>query len=336
MNYTELIDILEAMLPNLIGLLFVTGMLASAYIAVRTSPGEPAADRHFVLLLSLGGVGAVFLAGIVLRALLGVPWTGDVVTPDGLLVGLGMAWGCGLLVLIARLAIGMVAIARLRAPSNSVEPGEAVHGLIRECARQLGLYSTPRVVFSRRCTSPLTTGATNPVVLLPDSMLEADEQELRFVLTHEFAHVRRKDCLAELMVQVMGALLWWNPLYWMVASRLRVLREMVCDQIVSYECRFPERYAELLVRFAVRSLLPFGPGFATIRMADKRSLHARIDHLVHGTRIRDDWFPRFLPTTMSNMETLRFTLFVVFVLVSFDAMFLSSLEEFSVDPRFFP
>lgn len=327
MTYIEWIDLLRAMLPNLIGLLILTAVLGSALWAVHTSPGEPAADRHFVLLLSLGGVGAVFVFGVLLRAVPGVVPTGDLVTPRRVLAGLGIAWMLGLLVLVVRLALGWFAIACLRYAPSSSGPSPELVPLAGRCAGSVGLLTVPPVIFARRCSSPIATGIFSPAVILPASMRESGEEELRHVLTHEFAHVRRGDCHAELMVQLMGALLWWNPLYWMVARRVRVLREMVCDQIVAFECGAPERYAGLLVRLAVRAMLPFGSGFAAIRMADRGSLHARVDRLVHGTQADRARIPRIFPTTMTNAETIGFVLFAVFVIMAFDTTILTSLEE---------
>lgn len=327
MTHIEWIDLLRAVLPDLIGLLILTAVMGSALWAVHTSPGEPAADRHFVLLVSLGGVGAVFGFGVLLRAIPGVVPTGDLITPQRVLAWLGIAWMLGLVVLVVRLALGWLAIACLRYAPSSSGPDPELVPLVRRCAGSVGLRARPPVIFARRCASPIATGIFHPAVILPASMRASDEQELRHVLTHEFAHVRRGDCRAELMVQSMGALLWWNPLYWMVARRVRVLREMVCDEIVAYECGGPERYAELLVRFAVRAMLPFGSGFAAIRMADTSSLHARVDRLVYGAEAERTRIPRVFPTTMTNSETIAFVLFAVFVIMAFDATILASLEE---------
>lgn len=327
MTSFDWLDLLRVLLPNLIGLLIITGLLASAVVAVRTSAGEPAADRHFVLLVSLGGVGVVFLLAIALRLALGVPWAGDFATTGYVLLGLGLAWALGIVLLAARLFLGWVCVSLLRLSRSTLRAGPEHERIISACRGYVGLRRAPAVFFARRCRSPMAAGIFSPAVILPRAMADADARDLRLVLTHEFAHVRRHDCLAEMLTQCMGALLWWNPFYWMLAKDLRVLREMVCDRIVASGCDCPQRYAELLIQLAARSFLPITPGFATVRMAEHGTLRTRVEHIVHGTTICRPRLPRILPTSMTNLETFCFVLFAVFVMVGVDATILATLEE---------
>ena len=327
MTYLECIHLLRAMLPNLMGLLFMMGLLGAGVIAVRTSPREQPVDRHFVLFLSVCGVGAVFLVGLLIRLVPNVKPVGDLITAEPVVLILAGAWALGLAVLLLRLTYGWVVLQGMWLFAPRVREGDPLWPVLRACARHVGLRRLPRVAFSRRCRSPLAFGVGNPCVLLPASLRDRPEHELRDVVTHEFAHVCRRDCGAQLLVQIVGSLLWWNPLYWMAAADLRLLREMVCDQIVVSGSARPDRYAALLVRFAERALLPFGPAFAAVRMAERGSLHARIDWLLSehtGYRAR---IPRILPTSMTSGETLAFLVFAVVLLACFDAMSISFLEE---------
>ena len=331
MNDLDLMDLLRVLLPNLAGVAIISALLGSAILAVRWSRRDLPADRHFVLLLSLGGVGAVLVFGVALRAVMGTGWVGDSVTTRQMLQGLGALWGIGLTALALRLTLGWLAIAKLRWGGGSMTPGARVLGVAWQCAGEMGLRKLPEILLSGRCVSPMATGVLSPAVILPVSMESAEEAELRLVLRHEFAHIARRDCMAELVVQLIGGLLWWNPLYWMVAGRVRVLREMACDQIAAFGCRGRRQYAELLVHFATRARLPFGPGFSAVRMADQRSLHARVDYLVRDGDPRGLRLSNFLPSTMSNLEAAGFMLCAVLVMVSLDAMMLAMLEEICAD-----
>ena len=320
MTYPDWIELLRALLPNAIGLLFITGLLGAGVIASRTSSKEPPVDRHFVLLLSLGGIGVVFLMGLLMRLLPNIQAVGDLITTEPVLLTLTGAWALGLTVLLLRLTVGWLVLQSLWLRAERVLPDDSLTPLLRSCAHHVGLRKLPKLAFSSRCRSPLAFGVGAPCVLLPASLRDADEHELRYVITHEFAHIRRRDCGAQLMVQLVGSLLWWNPLYWLAAADLRLLREMVCDQIVVTGCEHPNRYAALLVHFAERANLPFGPAFAAVRMAERGSLHARIDWMLGdhpGYRAR---IPRLLPTTMTSKETIAFTVFAIFFIVSLDIL----------------
>ena len=57
---------------------------------------------------------------------------------------------------------------------------------------------------SDRINTPLTYGIFRPVVLLPKNTDWTDEMKLRYVLAHEYTHIRRFDTLTKLC---------WPPLY---------------------------------------------------------------------------------------------------------------------------
>ncbi|MEZ5299703.1 MAG: M56 family metallopeptidase [Verrucomicrobiales bacterium] len=49
--------------------------------------------------------------------------------------------------------------------------------------------------------------------------------QLRSVILHELAHLKRRDPLAQWLTQLACALHWWNPLAWIAAWRIHVERE---------------------------------------------------------------------------------------------------------------
>lgn len=210
MTYLECIHQLRAMLPNLIGLLFMMGLLGAGVIAVRTSPREQPADRHFVLFLSVCGVGAVFLIGLLVRLLPNVKPVGDLITAEPVVLILAGAWALGLVVLLLRLTYGWIVLQSMWLFAPRVSEGDPLWPVLQTSARHVGLRRLPRVAFSRRCRSPLAFGVGNPCVLLPASLRDRPEHELRDVVTHEFAHVCCRDCGAQLLVQIVGSLLWWT------------------------------------------------------------------------------------------------------------------------------
>ena len=81
-------------------------------------------------------------------------------------------------------------------------------------------------------TTPLTCGVLRPLILLPQAARDWDESRLWAVLLHESAHVRRRDCMAKYLAQAARALYWWNPLAWMLATRLNHEQELACDDAV--------------------------------------------------------------------------------------------------------
>jgi TonB family protein len=90
------------------------------------------------------------------------------------------------------------------------------------------------VTLVRTETSDLlaTWGFLTPCVLLPAHASEWNEGRIRAALSHEFAHIRRGDWIAQLSSDILRVLFWFNPLFWMLCARLRREAEHASDDVV--------------------------------------------------------------------------------------------------------
>ncbi|MGH9937441.1 MAG: M56 family metallopeptidase, partial [Blastocatellia bacterium] len=70
------------------------------------------------------------------------------------------------------------------------------------------------------------------------------------VMLHELSHVKRRDCLMQGLAQLACAIYWFNPLVWIAAWRLRVERELACDDHVLEAGAKASDYASQLVEIA--------------------------------------------------------------------------------------
>ncbi|WP_419947796.1 M56 family metallopeptidase [Candidatus Palauibacter sp.] len=123
--------------------------------------------------------------------------------------------------------------------------------LARDIARRLGLGAAPAVYSTRAQLSPMVWWAGGKVrVLLPSKLLaEMDGSELRCILAHELAHVRRRDHVVRWLEWLACAAFWWNPVAWWARRRLRASEELCCDALaVSAIEAEPRTYAGALLR----------------------------------------------------------------------------------------
>ncbi len=126
-----------------------------------------------------------------------------------------------------------------------------------ECREAVGLRQSPWIVASTEVRSPALFGFSVPRLLLPAGLVETSAaQDLRFILMHEFCHVRRRDIALSWVASVLGILYWFNPLVWLIAARMRSDLEMACDALVlsklapSESKSYGETIIRLLERFA--------------------------------------------------------------------------------------
>jgi len=177
-----------------------------------------------------------------------------------------MAWAAGALVMGLRLAVGYRQMVRLRA--SAVPAGPALEGLCRDLAGRMRL-GAPEVLRAPFLHSPCVDGLRRPAILLPDD----SGVDLRDTFVHELAHLARRDVPWNLLRQSATALLWFQPLLWVLSRRMEVTAEEVCDDYVVEFGADRASYAGLLLEFAGRTLPPVAA--TAVGMVSLRSLLAR-------------------------------------------------------------
>jgi len=87
---------------------------------------------------------------------------------------------------------------------------------------------------STRIHCPVTIGLTRKLLLLPASINAGlPHADLRTVIAHEFAHMRRNDFLKNLIYELLALPAAYHPALWLTRDRIMETREIVCDQIAA-------------------------------------------------------------------------------------------------------
>ena len=167
----------------------------------------------------------------------------------GLAASAFLAWAVGASVMLARLAVSIGRVVRLRHSSRPVQD-EGQRSLMSEIGRRSGLHRIPELRVSRRLASPIAVGFGRPMVILPEHLLgSVSEDALRDILVHEAAHIRRRDHWIVLMQGLAGALYWPIPTVHALNRAIGREREALCDAQV-LEGRDPVGYGETLLLVA--------------------------------------------------------------------------------------
>ena len=125
-------------------------------------------------------------------------------------------------------------------------------------------------------TIPLVWGILRYRLMLPAAAGQWGDEQLRSVLLHELAHIKRRDTMARLLAQIACAMHWFNPLVWLAAWRLGVECERACDDLVLANGVRPSAYAGHLLD-VVTSFSPAGRAHSGgLAMARKSSLERRL------------------------------------------------------------
>jgi uncharacterized protein (TIGR03435 family) len=105
---------------------------------------------------------------------------------------------------------------------------------------------------SGRVASPFTIGVFRPAILLPLDWRNWDSAKLDAVLAHERSHIRRCDPVVQFVSAIHRALLWANPLSWILDRSIIRTAELISDDDAVAATRDRVSYAEILLEFVQR------------------------------------------------------------------------------------
>ncbi|MDE8650097.1 M56 family metallopeptidase [Novosphingobium album (ex Liu et al. 2023)] len=155
--------------------------------------------------------------------------------------------------------------------------------LLRD-ARHVGRAGRVRIVESPAVAAPVAFGVLDKVVALPAGFLAtADSDASDFAVTHELQHHAGNDLAANIAVQPLFALHWFNPVAWLAWRALRSDQEAACDARVMNGCGRAERerYGRLIASFAAGPRLALAAPMAGPLSGDKPIIH-RLKALVRN------------------------------------------------------
>src|SRR5687767_456928 len=151
------------------------------------------------------------------------------------------------------------------------------------------------IAHSPGVTTPFVSGVFRPLILVPPDAVTWSPDRLRVVLLHELAHVRRRDCLTQLVARIACAIHWFNPLIWIAARRLRIERERACDDAVLAAGVRGSDYAHHLIDIAKTAPPLQLVQAAGVAMAHRSQLEGRLMSILNPrTRITSASVARFI------------------------------------------
>lgn len=192
-----------------------------------------------------------------------------------------ITWGLGLVISLGLLLRDLRRVRRIRQRMVPCSH-ELATTLLTEACRSIGLRRTPEFLLSSDLNSPCTAGIRRPAVVLPASMLEGaiERDVLLGVLTHEVAHVRRRDVAWSMLVRVARAFYWCEYGLTLIDRQLSQLREEICDNYVLLAPVDRRVYAKTLLDFAEGWVMR--PLVGVIGMMGKNNpLSNRVERMLH-------------------------------------------------------
>jgi len=215
---------------------------------------------------------------------------------------LAMFWLAGATAMIFRAGFQVAGAEQLRRSSRPLEDAR-IAGLLDDARRAVGLARRVRIAVTDKLTSPAVVGVLVPTLIVPLSLTTMlTPEQIRFVLLHELAHIRRGDYFAGLFQLFAEALLFFNPAVWWISRQMRIEREACCDALAIELSGAPADYARTLVRVA-ENVLSNAP-LAAPAFGDKREPSSLAD------RVQRMLVPGYRPKLRLTWRAMLLALFV--------------------------
>ncbi len=185
-----------------------------------------------------------------------------------------LAWLAGAVLALCWLAV-RTALGR-RIIRRCASADEAWADLLAETAARLGLRRRVRLFESCEIGAAVTVGAINPAIVVPAGSAGWPAAKRRYILSHELAHIKRRDGLVEVLAIVVKSVYWFNPFVWLAVKAARIERERDCDDAVLNAGARPSDYALFLMDIAADLGTPRGPAWQLSTISQGSNLKERI------------------------------------------------------------
>lgn len=144
---------------------------------------------------------------------------------------LALGWLLGLVLILLYTVITNVRLwlrIRLRATASS----PILVRLLEECKNQMKIARQVAIVDVPGIRIPVLFGIVQPKILMPVNFAQQmGTDQIRHIFFHELAHYKRKDVLVSCLTTILQIIHWFNPVIWLAFYRMRLDRELACDEL---------------------------------------------------------------------------------------------------------
>jgi beta-lactamase regulating signal transducer with metallopeptidase domain len=179
---------------------------------------------------------------------------------------------------LAHWFVGIVMIARLRRRSRPIFDSRLAE-IVDECRQSLGLNGLVDLRSSSEIGAAATCGVRRPILLLADDWQHWDAVDLRAVVAHELAHIRRQDFTIGLLARFCLGVSGYHPLTHWLAARLRFAQELAADQLAAAIAGGRAVYRRSLARMALKEDRTWLPGLAQSFGSNRNTFMGRLSML---------------------------------------------------------
>lgn len=150
---------------------------------------------------------------------------------------------------------------------------------VKNLALQYGIKQKIHILQSGIVKVPMVLGHFKPLILVPLGLINGLSMEaVDAILSHEMAHIKRRDYLVNILQSVAEILFFFNPAVLWVSNMIRTEREHCCDDLAVSTVKTKMDYIKALV--SCQEFASVSPSYAMAITGGKSRLVYRVQRLI--------------------------------------------------------
>ncbi|MDZ7319801.1 MAG: M56 family metallopeptidase, partial [candidate division KSB1 bacterium] len=115
---------------------------------------------------------------------------------------------------------------------QSILSSHSLFQLLETCKKQMKITRPMALIEMEGIRIPVLFGIFKPKILVPINFAQQmTADQIKHILLHELAHYKRKDVLVSCLTTILQIIHWFNPMIWFAFYRMRMDRELACDEM---------------------------------------------------------------------------------------------------------
>ncbi len=138
-----------------------------------------------------------------------------------------ITWIIGIIFLITKLIYTERHFHRILNNSEEIKENQ----LLLAIKEKIGIKKKVQLFTSEKIPAPFTIGIFKPKIFIPKELFKSNADQLKSILAHELAHIKRLDILPIILQTIVNIFYFFNPFIWFANRNINFYRERVCDEI---------------------------------------------------------------------------------------------------------
>ncbi len=163
--------------------------------------------------------------------------------------------------------------------SQVYHSGTMLSEKVQHLAVQYGIKQKIQILQSGIIKVPMVLGHFKPLILVPLGLINGlSMEEVDAILSHEMAHIKRRDYLVNILQSVAEILFFFNPAVLWISNMIRIEREHCCDDLAVSTVTTKMDYIKALV--SCQEFASSMPQYAMAINGGKSQLVYRVQRLI--------------------------------------------------------